>query len=149
MVAGAPALDFNDLTAWSGHFYPIFGTAGNPNFVPNTLWTIIYAEILKQCDGIDGAMDGIIEDPELCYWRPEALLCAPGQTTGCLTGAQAAAVRLVYEPLYGLDGKLLYPRMQPGSELIASRLYYGGTPFAYSVVSRLKFCLSHQGHLLT
>jgi len=89
---------------------------------------------LNQCDSIDGAVDGIIEDPLLCQFRPEALQCAPGNnnTTGCLTAAQVRAVRAVFTDFYGNDGKLVYPRMQPGSELVASYVYYNGKSFQYS-----------------
>lgn len=87
---------------------------------------------MKQCDAIDGVVDNIIEDPSLCQFRPEALICAPGNATNCLTGTQAATVRAIFTDYYGVDGKLIYPRMQPGSEGVASALYYGGKDFAYS-----------------
>lgn len=34
-------------------------------------------ERLSQCDYSDGAADGIIEEPSLCKFRPEALICRP------------------------------------------------------------------------
>jgi len=135
IIAGAPAIDFNHLNAWSNHFYPLLGPVNSTGFPPVSMWPFIHQEILKQCDALDGALDGIIEDPELCYFRPEALICAAGKTTNCLTGAQAATVRQVYEPLYGLNGTLIYPRMQPGAELISAGVYYSGVPLPYGVVS--------------
>jgi len=123
-----------NLTAWSGHFFTIFGNSNSPTFVPPPLWPVIHAEILNQCDGIDGVVDGIIEDPLLCQWRPEALQCAPGiiNSTTCLTSTQVGAVRAAFTDYYGTDGSLIYPRMQPGSEIIASSVYYNGEPFSYS-----------------
>ncbi|KAL3420131.1 feruloyl esterase B-2-like protein 3 [Phlyctema vagabunda] len=134
VVAGAPALYSPALTAWSGHFYPILGSSNSSTFVPSALWLVIHDEILKQCDGLDGVSDGIVEDVDLCQFRPEALQCAPGatNTTACLTGAQVGAVREVFSDYYGLDGELIFPRMQPGSELVARFLYYSGRPFAYT-----------------
>lgn len=99
------------------------------------LWALIHQEILNQCDAIDGAVDGIVEDPMLCHFRPEALLCPPG-TSGsstCLTSAQVGAVRKAFTDFYGVDGNLIYPRMQPGSELIAQFIYYTTGAFQYSV----------------
>jgi feruloyl esterase len=134
VLAGAPALNYPNLNSWSAHFYPIFGDPGNAKFVPVGLWTVIHQEILNQCDGIDGVIDGIVEDPELCRFRPEALQCPPGTTKSstCSTGAQVGAVRKAFTDFYGVDGNLIYPRMQPGSEIIASFVYYTGGPFSYS-----------------
>lgn len=42
-------------------------------------------------------------------------------------------VRQVFEPYYGVNGSLIYPRMQPGSELSAAYIYYNGQPFQYTV----------------
>lgn len=36
---------------------------------------------------------------------------------------------------YGVNGSLIYPRMQPGSELEAAYIYYTGQPFPVSKVS--------------
>ena len=135
VLAGAPALNFPNLASWSNHFYPIFGNPGDSTYVPaGALWTTIHQEILNQCDGIDGVVDGIIEDPELCRFRPEALQCAPGATNSstCLTSAQVGAVREAFTDYYGVDGKLIYPRMQPGSEITASLLYYSSGAFSLS-----------------
>lgn len=136
VVAGAPALDFAYLSAWSGSFYKIFGNPGDPTYVPaGALWALIHEEILNQCDAIDGAVDGIIEDPMLCQFRSEALLCPPGtnSSTTCLTSAQVVAVREAFTDFYGVDGQLIYPRMQPGSEEVAQLIYYTTGPFPYTV----------------
>jgi hypothetical protein len=134
VLAGAPALNYPNLNSWSNHFYPIFGDPGNATFVPVPLWVAIHQEILNQCDAIDGVVDGIIENPELCRFRPEAMQCASGSANSstCLTGAQAKAVREAFTDYYGVDGKLIYPRMQPGSEIIASLVYYFNGAFSYS-----------------
>ncbi|KAK3897684.1 Tannase/feruloyl esterase [Staphylotrichum tortipilum] len=136
IVAGAPAVDFNNLNSWSGHFYLLTGNVGSPTYVTPAQWNAVHADIMAQCDGIDGYVDGIIEDPSLCQYRPESLICPPGTAAGnstCLTGTQAATVRAIFSDLYGENGKLVYPRMQPGSELVgAPAIYYGGRPFQYS-----------------
>ena len=137
IVAGAPALDFNNLNSWSGHFYLLTGVAGSPTYLTADQWTAVHADIMAQCDGIDGHVDGIIEDPLLCQYRPESLICPPGtaaNTSTCITGTQARTVRAVFSGLYGENGTLVYPRMQPGSELLGEPyIYYAGQPFSYSV----------------
>ena len=135
IVAGSPALDFNNLQSWRASFFPITGSVGSLNFIAASTWTtLIHNEVLKQCDGLDGVIDGIIEDPNLCHFRPEALECANGTITNCLKPVQVETVRKIFSPLYGEDGKLIYPAMQPGSEIMAVQKLYAGMPFSYSQV---------------
>ncbi|KAH8667517.1 putative feruloyl esterase [Tricladium varicosporioides] len=135
VVAGAPAMAFPNLTSWSGHFFPIFGSNTSATYIPaGAKWALIHNEILNQCDGIDGVVDGIIEDPALCYFRPEALLCPSNSTstTACLTSPQVGAVKQVFEGYYGENGQLIYPRMEPGGELIAQAVLYTNGAFPYT-----------------
>ena len=136
IVAGSPALDFNNLQSWRARFFTITGRVGSSDFISRELWTgLIHDEVLNQCDDLDGAMDGIIEDPNLCSFRPEVLLCTKNKTGSCLTSSQAAMVRDIFSPFYGEDGKLVYPGMQPGSEILAATNLYAGKPFSYSEVT--------------
>ena len=136
IVAGSPALDFNNLQAWRASFFPITGANTSSDFISKTSWTnLIHNEILKQCDGIDGALDGIIEDPNLCDFDAGALLCQPGVSTNCLTSVQVLMVEKIFSPFHGEAGNLIYPAMQPGSEIMAVDKLYAGVPFSYSNVS--------------
>ncbi|KAL6719478.1 hypothetical protein ACLMJK_003718 [Lecanora helva] len=133
IVAGCPALDFNNLQSWRGHFFPITGPPNASTFIPAKAWKgFVHDEVLKQCDGIDGAIDGIIEDPNLCDFDPEKLLCTKDNTTNCLTAPQVNTVRQIFSPYYFSDGSLIYPAMQPGSEIMAVEKLYAGKPFSYS-----------------
>jgi feruloyl esterase len=135
IVAGSPALGFNNLISWRASFFPITGSVNSSNFITRTMWTTrIHDEILDQCDGLDGVLDGIIEDPTLCNFRPESLMCAKNRTTNCLTPIQVEMVRQIFSPFYGEGGKLIYPAMQPGSEVEAVQKLYAGAPFSYSNV---------------
>lgn len=139
ILAGSPALDFNNLQSWRASFFPITGPNTSSNFISKSTWaTLIHDEILNQCDEIDGVIDGIIEDPNLCNFRPETLLCAADTSTDCLTSAQVEIVRKVFSPLYEENGDLIYPAMQPGSEIKAAEKLYAGTPFSYSEVTKQK-----------
>ena len=142
IVAGSPALDFNNLQSWRASFYPITGPNTSTNFISEAVWSnLIHDEILDQCDGLDGVTDGIIEDPNLCDFRPEALLCDNNTVTNCLSSTKVEMVRKIFSPLYGLDGNLIYPAMQPGSEILASENLYAGAPFSYSQVKAYKLYL--------
>ncbi|KAI3604295.1 feruloyl [Moniliophthora roreri] len=132
VIAGAPAADLNALIGWSGHFLSITGTPGQPSFISQSIWRGLISEnVLAQCDGIDGVLDGIIEDPNLCNYDPSELLCKDEQTANCLTGTQVQTVRGVYSSWRNFEGNVLYPRQQPGAESSAIG-YYDGTPFQYT-----------------
>jgi len=123
IVAGSPATDWNHLQGWSGLLATFIGAPHantSASFIPPSLFTVVSAEILKQCDGLDGLMDGIITEPDECIFRPEAIQCPAGTTTGvgttCATEAQVEALKNIYTPIFGMQGQLLYTRLDPGAE---------------------------------
>ncbi|KAI4685345.1 uncharacterized protein J4E84_006072 [Alternaria hordeiaustralica] len=134
IVAGAPAFAFNNLTSWSGHFYTLTGPANSSSaFVPQSKWVQIHADVLKQCDKLDNLEDGILEAPLLCQYDPSGLACAEGSnTTTCLTPEQLETVKGVFSPLLNDAGDLVYPRLQPGAEVIAAGAIINGQPFPYT-----------------
>ncbi|CAI6229963.1 unnamed protein product [Periconia digitata] len=135
VIAGSPASDFNNLYAWRAGFYTITGANTSSDFITSQKWIAIHDEVLRQCDRIDGVQDGILEDPSLCDFRPEVLLCdgATQNTTKCLTVSQLEIVKKIYSPLVDDNGDMLYPGMQPGSELRANTGLYAGNPWQPSV----------------
>ncbi|KAL2870329.1 putative feruloyl esterase [Aspergillus lucknowensis] len=133
VVAGAPAFNFANLLSWSAHFYPITGPPGSETYLSTELWDVVHKEILRQCDGLDGAEDGIIEDTDQCHPDVATLLCqSEASGDSCLTSAQVDTVHGILSPLLSTNGTRLYPRMQPGSEVYAASAMYNGVPFAYS-----------------
>lgn len=87
---------------------------------------------MKQCDALDGYVDGIIEDPRICNYDPSGLICTEGATTNCLTPAQAGTVKGALSPLYTDSGDFVYPRLQPGAEIIAAYVLFNGQTFSYT-----------------
>lgn len=133
IVAGAPAMAFNNLTSWSCHFLPLTGLNGSDTFIPMSMWTTIHDDILKQCDELDGAADGILEFPDQCDYNPDGLLCSGGNSTNCLTAKQVETLRAIYQPLLDASGSLVYPRLNLGAELTgAPQTYFTGQPFGAS-----------------
>lgn len=134
IVSGAPAIAFANLTSWSGHFYAITGPPSAPTFVTMPQWIMVHGDVLKQCDALDGFVDGIIEDPRLCNYDPSGLACPEGSTnaTNCLTAPQVETVKAVFSPLLNDAGDLVYPRFQPGPEIIGSAVIFNGQPFPYT-----------------
>lgn len=135
IVAGAPAFDFNHLLDFSGWLSYIAGYDNtSETFISKDLWAIINNEVIRQCDPLDGATDGIIEDPNLCRPKLESLLCTADatNTSTCLNAGQYDRAVKSLEPLYNASGVLIYPRLQPGALETAYPFYFTGQPFAYS-----------------
>lgn len=133
VVVGAPAVAFANLTSWRGSFYGRAGEPGDARFLTSDEWRMVTEDVLAQCDALDGYVDGIIEAPDLCHYRPAALLCRDDgdeDDIRCLTGAQLATVRSVFSDFYGTDGSLIFPRIPPGADPAALA---NGKPFQYSV----------------
>ncbi|KAF3903461.1 Tannase [Dactylellina cionopaga] len=135
IIAGAPVNNFNRLGAGTGHYYFIVGPPGSPTYLTLPQWLAVNKAVLSQCDAIDGVVDGVLEDPMKCRFRPESLLCGTGQTwasNGCLTATQVDSVRKIYEPFYGNKGRFVWPRATPGGETIGFYVYYNGQPSRYA-----------------
>jgi feruloyl esterase len=110
VVAGAPAADF---TAIGAQFikdmqvaFPDPRDVATPMFAPETLKSI-ESQIVAKCDALDGAEDGLIEDPRACAIDVAAL-------TG-VTAAQRAVLKTIYAETRNHDG-VIYPAQPVGGE---------------------------------
>ena len=74
--------------------------------VTTAQWKGIAEAAVKACDGKDGVADGIINQPMQCRFDVGT---APG-----LTPAQQRTARLLYGPVLGKQGAVLYPGFTPG-----------------------------------
>jgi feruloyl esterase len=119
IIAGSPAVDWNYLLGSSG-IWASHVAFKSPSYIPANLWnTTVTQEVLKQCDALDGRVDGIIANPNVCQWDPTALLCTDKDVTnpsGCLIQPQVDGLKEFYKPILDTDGKLIYARFDPGAE---------------------------------
>ncbi|KAJ6452480.1 tannase and feruloyl esterase [Mycena sanguinolenta] len=123
ILAGAPATDSNHLQAWTGILGHYIGATSpdsvvntSASFIPPELWSVVSAEILRQCDELDGVLDGIITEPDDCDFQIDPIRCEANQTTGCVSAVQADALNKIYTSLLDDSGQLIYPRYTPGAE---------------------------------
>lgn len=142
IMAGSPATDFNHLLGWSGLLSRAIGAPGtsSPSFIPDALFPFVSAAILEQCDLLDGVADGIITEPDDCFFDPSVLLCgtstAGNDTSSCLTADQIEALNKIYSPVVSTEGVVLYPRLDPLAENQTSReLFFNGSMFMFTDVS--------------
>jgi feruloyl esterase len=86
--------------------------------------------VLNACDALDGAKDGVLENPLACTFDPKVLVCRQGDSSGsCLTPAQADAVAKIYAGASNTrTGAPIFPGLERGSEL-----GWSPTPVSYAV----------------
>lgn len=117
IIAGSPALDWSRFVGAPG-IWASYVAANTSHEIPLPIWsTVVTPEILNQCDGLDGKVDGIITDPSVCSWNPDTLLCGPGDDgTSCLTQDQIDGLKKLYQPILGTSGEVIVSRFDPGAE---------------------------------
>ncbi len=65
--------------------------------------------LMRQCDGLDGVVDGMISNPLGCDFDPAALSCKPGQTEGCMAPEKIAAIKKAFAGPKNAYGTQVYP----------------------------------------
>jgi len=126
LVAGNPGFDLPRAAiaeAWNEQQLAPLATSTDvngqpylpPTFPPQDL-ELASAAILSACDGLDGLVDGIIDNYTACtnkivYPALEAYTCGPGSaphTGQCLTSAQIDALKRIYSGPKNSKGQALY-----------------------------------------
>lgn len=107
IAAGAPA---SDLIV-QNTFHHAWGAAANID--PKTgkyillagKLPLVHAAVLAACDGLDGVVDGVIDNPEVCHFNPSTMLCKKGQDPStCLSQAEADVVRAIHDGATDANG---------------------------------------------
>lgn len=117
LLVGSPSINYANLGFSQGYRYVV--THRSPSSaIPATLLPAIAAQVLAQCDGLDGLADGIIGDPRRCQVDFTRMMCRAPADVGCLSSDQATALAAIYGGLHDpRDGKLIYPGFPAGAEL--------------------------------
>lgn len=73
--------------------------------------------VIRACDGIDGIVDDVLDDPRRCQFDPQQLLCRGEEKDDCLAQSQVEALKKIYAgPSDPSTGESIYPGLTPGSE---------------------------------
>ena len=115
IIAGAPAFRFQEFASWMIAMHRL--QSAHP-LTDDSLLLLDNAS-RQACDGIDGVVDGVIDDPRLCTVDAldlGALACADEQDEGCLTKGQIATARAHYQDLTNAAGDVVSPGVPPGAE---------------------------------
>jgi Tannase and feruloyl esterase len=98
--------------------------------IPAEKYPMIHRAVLAACDASDGLKDGLIEEPERCHVDFKALECRGADGPSCLTSRQVQSAQAIISPLKSSTGEILFPRLEPGTELRWGRLAGGPEPAA-------------------
>jgi Tannase and feruloyl esterase len=115
IVAGAPVLNFVDTVTqslWNGQTL-----VETP--VPVAKMKLVADAAYARCDAKDGLKDALIDDPRRCDFDParDVAQCPAGQDgETCLTPAQSAAIKKIYEGLK-VDGRPAHFGQPVGAEV--------------------------------
>ncbi len=119
IVSGAPALDFQGLSA--AFTYTVQRMFPDPDQLETPVLSLEDRELLRQaildrCDARDGVEDQILNDPDACDFDPAALACTSTQTEGCLTAPKLAAIEAIYGGPKTSSGESLHVGFPFGAE---------------------------------
>jgi len=65
--------------------------------------------VLAECDGLDGVVDGLIQDPRNCHFNPKSLKCAARKKTNCLNNQQVKTLRAIFSGAVTNGNQSVYP----------------------------------------
>ena len=119
IISGAPAMDYTGLVALAMAWVVQANTdaEGAPILKPGKD-ALIGEEVLRQCDAVDGATDGLIADPRECSIDLSQLQCKDGDAPeSCLSEAELGVIAKWRQGPQNAAGEQLYPGGIPeGSE---------------------------------
>jgi feruloyl esterase len=117
IVAGAPASHTSTQAFGQIWFHQVL--ADPASAMPREKLTLLHDAVLNACDQLDGAKDGVLENPLACRFDPQVLACSQGSdTASCLTPAQVEGVRRIYAgPSNPRTGQHIFAGLERGSEL--------------------------------
>src|SRR5262249_16965558 len=86
------------------------------SYIPAAKLPAIQAAALAACDMLDGAKDGVLENPAQCRFDPSSLLCRGEDSDACLTAPQLTPLKPIYGGSRDRNGKAMFPGYPMGGE---------------------------------
>jgi feruloyl esterase len=134
IVSACPAINWHRFLPSDLWPQVVMRAAGN--FVPKAKLDAATAAAVAACDGLDGVIDGVIDDPARCTYDPKALVGTKvGEST--FTDNDADVVRKIWEGPRAQDGSFIWCGMAPGTDLFETAGTTGspltGKPFGIAL----------------
>ena len=77
-------------------------------YIPEATLAALDARVRRRCDAIDGAKDGLVQDPSSCPIHAEDLLCRAGETDACLNAEQMRVLKSFTSTFRDSQGHALF-----------------------------------------
>ncbi len=116
IISRCPAVNWHHLIANS--IWPQVVMLEAKTLVSKAKLDAVTAAAVAACDGADGVVDGVIDDPVHCTWDPKAFV---GTKVGdeVFTSIDADVVRKIWDGPRGHDGRSLWYGLPRGASLVA------------------------------
>ncbi len=107
IIAGDPAMDYHStLLRFAVQKAALSSPAA---YLSQATLQMVDKIVTARCDAIDGATDGLVQNPAACPVKAKDLICRNSATTDCLTPEQAQVLQTYTSPLHDRHGHFLYP----------------------------------------
>ncbi|KAK4054366.1 hypothetical protein OIO90_003599 [Microbotryomycetes sp. JL221] len=128
VIAGASAQWWPHLNAQTYRINAFVNTIGSEGFMAPKDYAVVGAEVMKQCDKLDGLEDGIITNPRKCKPDLAPVTCTTAGQTACITRAQVSTMKTIWANWTSSDGDFLFWGFEPGAEGL-SAFSVNGVPY--------------------
>ncbi len=112
IIAGAPGPKTPEMT--TRRMWELLLRDARPGLMAPADWKLIADEGVRQCDPLDGVVDGVAEDPRRCRFDVRALQCKGARTDRCLSAEQVAFAARFYAPMKDSKGHAIDAGLLPG-----------------------------------
>jgi feruloyl esterase len=106
VIVGDPMMSFNVYTARAVVQKAALTSAAA--YISEATIAAIDAKVTARCDALDGAKDGLVQNPAACPVRAEDLLCRAGETEACLNADQVRVLKSYTSPFRDTRGRALF-----------------------------------------
>lgn len=129
VLVGAPAWYTSHMQPWTTKVGIYNLPENGTNHISTDLFTVIAAEVINQCDEIDGVKDGIVSRPDICNFNSTTLSCdlPTANASACLTATQLETLANIYSDYY-VNGTFAFPGPLLSSEPQWFAVLSGDTP---------------------
>jgi len=131
ILAGAPAFNWDRFIP-SEQYGPIVMNQEVGAPISAAKLDAVTNAAIAACDGLDGILDGVIQDPRACNYDATAFVCKGNSSdpANCLTAAEAGAVNKIWAGPQKGKNKQVWFGLNPGASLTGG--LDGATPFSIS-----------------